>query len=160
MSTPFLSALSLNTSRVLLAGVSKTSPVINLLVWDLQYSVLLAQRSVPLPDSQQIGARPVLLQGGRQQAILIVTSNRRPANGSANVLAIPYAVASSSLVESITTGTGSGREWLRTDAIPPPSSIMTEQERGLLQTLRVKSTSPDEMNAVLDTYLQTTTVCC
>lgn len=85
-----ISAIPLTTSHILLAGVgSGSSPELHLLLWDLQYSVVLASQSMSipasLPRSKKQGLRIQLVGGKREcDQVLLILSPHTPsamANG-------------------------------------------------------------------------------
>ncbi|GJE84877.1 hypothetical protein PsYK624_009530 [Phanerochaete sordida] len=128
-----ISILSLGSSHVLLAGVSSaTPPELVFLLWDLQYSVVLASRTLPIPSTiTRTKKQGIRLQlsgstGGPQQAILILSPASAPAiaNGDSglhsmtddsaqrsSVLAIPLAVPASSSVANALGKTSATEKW-------------------------------------------------
>lgn len=126
------SVLSVGSSHVLLAGVTlPPAPELVLLLWDLQYSVLLASRVIPIPAtvyrSKKQGIRLQLSGSSSQQAILILSPTPTSATvrgGSSshataddfsqrsNIFVVPLVVPSSSTVLNALGRASAGEKWL------------------------------------------------
>lgn len=124
------SILSVGSSHVLLAGVTlPPAPELVLLLWDLQYSVLLASRVVPIPStiyrSKKQGIRLQLSgSSSASQAILILSPTTIVRGGSgphaasddstqrSNVFAVPLVVPPSSTVLNALGRASAGEKWL------------------------------------------------
>ena len=140
-----VSTLSLGSSHVLLAGVtSGASPELALLLWDLQYGVLLASRTLTIPASlnrskkRGIDVQLASASGRTQQALLILGA--KPAVGAANgssaredgtsndvtqrscILMVPYTVPATSTVANALGRAAAGEKWLNKTASIEKSS--------------------------------------
>ncbi|KIP07738.1 hypothetical protein PHLGIDRAFT_127500 [Phlebiopsis gigantea 11061_1 CR5-6] len=139
-SSPFAheaAVLSLGSSHVLLAGVtSPPSSEVVLLLWDLQYSVLLASRTLPIPAtisrSKKQGLWLQLSGSSRSQQALLVLSSI-PASMLLNgdlgshaasddstqrsaVFVVPMTVPPSSSVANALGRASAGEKWLASAA--------------------------------------------
>ena len=105
-----ISILSLGSSFVLLAGITK-APTRELVIhiWDLQYSVLLASHSMPMPSSlspsEKRGLRLELISGSTTQAVLGITPAMSSKKGKgtdtslrSTILIIPFSVPPTSTI--------------------------------------------------------------
>ena len=126
-----ISILSLGSSFVLLAGITKT-PTRELVIhiWDLQYSVLLASHSMLMPSSlsqaEKRRLRLELVGGSTTQSVLWITpamSSMKGKGTDANssslrstILVIPFTVPSTSTIANA-IGCGSNNSyWISRDA--------------------------------------------
>lgn len=130
-----VSLLSLGSSHVLLAATSKppTQEII-LLLWDLQYSVLLASHTMPTPsslsDSKEVSIRLTLVPTSTSQAFLLLspspspTSDRKSQMTStprSTVLVLPFAVPQTSSIANAMGKGATGTKWIITDVADSPS---------------------------------------
>ncbi|KAI0689236.1 hypothetical protein BC835DRAFT_264850 [Cytidiella melzeri] len=173
-----LSLLSLGSSHVLLAGVTgAASPELVLLLWDLQYGVLLASRSLTIPSSvtrhkkHGINIQLVAASGAAKQAFLVLSAN--PATGMANdlpqghenrpsndvtqrssILVIPYTVPATSTVANALGRAAASEKWLTTKSVAVKPSVTT-LNADQAKCIRVMRTSMDQkrVEAVDETYL-------
>lgn len=126
-----ISLLSLGSSYVLLAGVSSASqPELALLLWDLQYSVVLASRTLAIPSTiNRTKKQGIRLQlsgssSGAQQALLILspTSTSALVNGESHstaddsiqrssVLVVPLVVPVASSIASALGRASATEKW-------------------------------------------------
>ncbi|KAJ8482300.1 hypothetical protein ONZ45_g15004 [Pleurotus djamor] len=140
-----VSLLAVRSSYVLLAGITSSSPrEIALLIWDLQYSILLASNSLAIP-STLIQSKDVVirlaLSLAENHALLtlspFVRSSSRKSSSSisglrSSVFAIPF---STPLVSTIASAIGhnlSGARWLK----PTVSSDDTSDTAELLTSMQ------------------------
>lgn len=130
--TSELSLLSLGSSHVLVAGITTASTELAFLLWDLQYSVLLASRTMNLPASVYRAKKhgiQLRLSGSpsrSQHALLTLLPIFTPAvNGDAvptpgsdesaqrsSILAVPLTVPSSSSVANALGRASATEKWL------------------------------------------------
>ncbi|CAA7259375.1 unnamed protein product [Cyclocybe aegerita] len=128
--------LALTTSHVLLATVS--SQEINILLWDVQFAVLLASHSVPVPSSLSSSSLQIRLVAGSHsqqsqktktqvvngQAILIISSvptkkrQDEPFDASQQkstsvLLVVPFTVPSQSTIAAAMGRGAAGKKWLK-----------------------------------------------
>ncbi|KAF8805835.1 hypothetical protein BYT27DRAFT_7191996 [Phlegmacium glaucopus] len=128
-----VSTLALTSSHVLLAGISSLSQEIVLLLWDLQFSVLLASNTHHMPSSLSSFPLHIQLILGPQtvtktrtqvtgQALLIISSlPRKEENEKAGteyksttkIFVVPYTVPSTSTVSAALGLGGASENWLR-----------------------------------------------
>ncbi|KAG2013070.1 hypothetical protein CC2G_010007 [Coprinopsis cinerea AmutBmut pab1-1] len=128
-----LSIVALTSSHVLLAATSPSSSDIHIQVWDLQYSVLLATHTLPVPAAfastplnLRFGThRPVLpsssspLSAVYGQAVLVLSpasSSKQESsaqNVTSSVLVVPYAVAAQSTIAAALGRAGVTKQWLK-----------------------------------------------
>ncbi|KAJ7632117.1 hypothetical protein FB45DRAFT_1057259 [Roridomyces roridus] len=111
--------LALNTSHVLLAAISSPTRNIVLLLWDLQYSVLLASHILPIPSALShlpklsISLRPAVSTS--LQALLILTppvvSQDKSATRS-SVFVVPLTVPPTATIANAMGRAAAGAQWL------------------------------------------------
>ncbi|OBZ70519.1 hypothetical protein A0H81_09230 [Grifola frondosa] len=107
---------SLGSSHVLLAGVASTELV--LLLWDLQYGVLLASHTVPLPAplSTEPHAPPLALIASSAHALLVLPPaaelERPTAAGRTSILAVPFSVPPRATLAAALGRAEAGAKWL------------------------------------------------
>ncbi|OCB87528.1 hypothetical protein A7U60_g5433 [Sanghuangporus baumii] len=117
--SPSVSLLSLGSSFVLLA--STTLKEIALLLWDIQYGVLLHSTILPIPstlDSPPNGISIQLERGSGSQALLILSPiSANPKNNTqqrSSVLVVPFSVPERSTIASALGKADLGAKWLGT----------------------------------------------
>ncbi|KAH9482205.1 hypothetical protein JR316_0004300 [Psilocybe cubensis] len=149
------SILSLTSSHVLLAAVATQEVV--LLLWDLQFSVLLASHSLPIPTTLNSSALHVRLVQGSQtltktetqaigQAILILSSmpssdsSESKNNKTSSVLVVvPYSVPVQSTIAAAMGKGDAGSKWLRVPGEEATAAQQSPEEKAkakLLSTMR------------------------
>ncbi|KAJ7771604.1 hypothetical protein B0H16DRAFT_1364249 [Mycena metata] len=129
-----ISILALNTSLVLLAGMtSSPSRNIVLLIWDLQFSVLLASHVLAIPSTHsQLPKLSITLRfitATSPQALLILSSPASHAQAKSttptrsNVLVVPLTVPLMSTIGNAMGRAAAGAQWLvqpnATDTLGP-----------------------------------------
>lgn len=124
-----ISLLSLGSSFVLLAGLTKTSPrEVIFLLWDLQYSVLLASHTMPVPSTLVQAEKSGLIlelagtEGTSSQATLVLTPAVPPKNASksgdtsaalrSTVLVVPYTLPATSTIAGAMGQASASSKWL------------------------------------------------
>ncbi|KAL5487970.1 hypothetical protein ACEPAI_6078 [Sanghuangporus weigelae] len=119
--SPSVSLLSLGSSFVLLA--STTSKEIALLLWDIQYGVLLHSTILPIPstlDSPPNGVSIRLERGTGSQALLILSpisaSTKSNTQLRSSVLVVPFSVPERSTIASALGKADPGAKWLVTES--------------------------------------------
>ncbi|XP_006456684.1 hypothetical protein AGABI2DRAFT_211731 [Agaricus bisporus var. bisporus H97] len=119
------SLLALTSSHALLAS-STPQGDIALLLWDTQYSILLASHLLPIPSSlspQSSSLDATLLSpsaagitAGSQQAILSISQPMSDANGKisrkTNVYVVPYSIPARSTLANVIGRSNDGARWL------------------------------------------------
>lgn len=130
-----ISLLSLGSSHVLLAAVSKSPTAeIVLLLWDLQYSVLLASNTLPIPSSlaqsKDVTIKLTLIQTSSSQAILLLSpsssSHSRKSQTSASrssVLVVPFTVPAISTIANAMGRGFVGAKWIELVASSSSTSL-------------------------------------
>ena len=125
-----VSVLSLGSSHVLLVGVNKAkSPEIVLLLWDLQYSVLLASHSLSLPTtlpySKDTSIKLDLVAANMSHALLVLSPTRvsasaksetSSASSRSSVLVVPFIVPALSTIANAMGRAKDGLQWLANDS--------------------------------------------
>ncbi|KIM35166.1 hypothetical protein M413DRAFT_20795 [Hebeloma cylindrosporum] len=120
-----VSLLALTSSHVLLAAVA--SQEINLLLWDMQFSVLLSSHTLAVPSALSSSQLHIRLLPGSQtptknqthvagQAILIVSSMPTPdspTKSTSVLLVVPYSVPTTSTIAAAMGRGGAGKKWIR-----------------------------------------------
>ncbi|KAJ7702224.1 hypothetical protein B0H17DRAFT_1327195 [Mycena rosella] len=111
--------VALNTSLVLLAAITSSPRNIVLLVWDLQYSVLLASHILavpaPLAHLPTLAMTLRLVAAAAPQALLILAPPSADAQKSttrASVLVVPLALPRASTISNAMGRAGAGAPWL------------------------------------------------
>lgn len=121
-----ISALSLGSSFVLLAGETDSdTPEIAVLLWDIQYGILLSQQTLPIPipvdadDTANVPFVPLqLVSGTSTQALLLISPSVFPKAAPSqsklkfSVLVVPYTVPPFSTIASALGKGSSGSRWL------------------------------------------------
>lgn len=144
-----VSILGLNSSYVLLAGVTKDSNAeIALLLWDIQYGVLLHSHSLPIPstlDGDSLSFSAKLVQGSSTQALLLlspVAPKTKHAQLRTTVLVAPFSVPETSRLANALGRAKAGAAWLVSEDLsstPSPDSTQAEiskSQNDLLQRLQ------------------------
>lgn len=144
-----ISLLSLGSSFVLLAGTTRSpSREIVFLLWDLQYSVLLASHTIQIPSTlsqaDKGGLVMELIAASAGQALLVltpathVTKGKAPELGSSlrsTVLVVPFTVPRTSTIANAMGRASHNVKWLAQDA----SSSSTHAELDTSQVALFKS---------------------
>ncbi|KAJ7043095.1 hypothetical protein C8F04DRAFT_1073671 [Mycena alexandri] len=118
-----ISILALNTSVVLLAGItSSPSRNIVLLIWDLQFSVLLASHVLAVPTTHshlpKLSITLRLVTATSPQALLILSSPASDAQvksttpARSNILVVPLTVPPMSTIGNAMGRSAAGAQWL------------------------------------------------
>lgn len=160
-----VSILSCGSSLVLLAGIIK-SPTreIVLLLWDLQYSVLLASQTFSLPSQSSNDKTPIVLElveGSASQILLLVSPSRKSleiANAlRSSILVVPVTAPPTSTIANAMGRASAGAQWLASesgtstsvaDAKPDSSSFDTAQKKLLVEMQSaVEQNRPQAANA-------------
>lgn len=148
--------LSLGSSHVLLAGITQNpTREITLLLWDLQYSVLLASQTLPIPSalsqSNENTIKFNLVVANASQALLVLTPNvpssHRKSQAStsspsrSSVLVVPFTVPATSTIANAMGRASSGAKWFAqpnaSASLAPPNQAKYDQARmKLLDTMR------------------------
>ncbi|KAF7359249.1 hypothetical protein MSAN_01267200 [Mycena sanguinolenta] len=117
-----LSVLALNTSLVLLAAIT-TSPTRNivLLIWDLQYSVLLASHILAIPSTlshvSKLSINLRLVEASSPQALLILSPltadiQAKSTSTRSSVLVVPFTIPKTSTIGNAMGRALAGAQWL------------------------------------------------
>ncbi|KAG6897610.1 hypothetical protein C0992_013050 [Termitomyces sp. T32_za158] len=119
-----VSLLSLGSSHVLLSALTDTpAPEIVLLLWDLQYSVLLASQSLPIPSTlsqaKDVTLKLKLVPASSSQALLVLsthTADARPkpegTPSRSSVLVVPFMCPETSTIANALGQASSGAKWM------------------------------------------------
>lgn len=153
-----ISLLSLGSTFVLLAGLTR-SPTreIVFLIWDLQYSVLLASHSIPIPSTSaqadKGGLALELVAGSTNLAMLIITSTTHPIKRTApdassslrsTVLVVPFTVPAASTIAGAMGRASHSVKWLVQNETSPSLELDASQV-ALLKLMRtmIEQNRPD-----------------
>ncbi|KAI0347456.1 hypothetical protein BDW22DRAFT_1351894 [Trametopsis cervina] len=142
---------SIGSSHVLLAGVTGTgSPDLVLLLWDLQYGVLLAHKTVPVPTSlnrnkkRGIDIELVVPSSQTQQALLVLsvkagltgingTSHEDPPSNDATqrstILILPFSAPPTSTLANALGRATAGEKWLASKSAAKTSSANIDADQ-------------------------------
>ncbi|PBK67026.1 hypothetical protein ARMSODRAFT_1020992 [Armillaria solidipes] len=130
------SILALNTSHILLAGItSNPDRKIALLLWDLRFSVLLASHSLSIPSGSE-DKTTLSLVSASSEVLLIVSpgpSEKVKSTSRSSVLVVPYAVPASSTIANAMGRASSAAPWL---AKRPSTSQLDRSQEALLAEMR------------------------
>ncbi|KAG6900424.1 hypothetical protein C0993_010812 [Termitomyces sp. T159_Od127] len=119
-----VSLLSLGSSHVLLSALTDgTAPEIVLLLWDLQYSVLLASQSLPIPSTlsqaKDVIVKLKLAPASSSQALLVLSAHtadaKRKSEGAplrSSVLVVPFTCPETSTIANALGQASSGARWM------------------------------------------------
>lgn len=147
-----ISLLALTSSHVLLSGVSPTSPSeIILLLWDLQYSILLTSQTLPIPSvlapnplqlrlvpASTISSKEAQNQTLQDQALLLLSPSGKTADkmqSTSSVIVVSYAIPHTSTIAAAMGKAASSKQWIRntpTTQTQPADVARTK----LLETMR------------------------
>lgn len=134
------------------------TPEIVLLLWDIQFSVLLAQHTLKIPSSLDRDASKLsirLVQGSRSQALLILSPILPPSKSKtdvtklrASILAIPFSVPPSSTIVSALGKASTGSRWLESSTSSVQSLHASHED--LLRKLQdaVEEEKPEEADSI------------
>ncbi|KAG6820691.1 hypothetical protein H0H93_013210 [Arthromyces matolae] len=144
-----ISLLALSSSHVLLCALTDSpAPEIALLLWDLQYSVLLASHALPIPStltqSKDFGLKLNLVAASTTQALLILsapTADSGPKSGGASlqssVLVLPFTCPETSTIANAIGRASSGAKWMAETASSSTAALPHDPARTkLLSTMR------------------------
>ncbi|KAG6812938.1 hypothetical protein H0H92_015258 [Tricholoma furcatifolium] len=121
-STTEVSLLSLTSSHVLLAALTASpTPEIILLLWDLQYSVLLTSYSVPIPSTltHTKDIKVTLVPASTSQALLVLSpltsdvkrkSQETPSRST--ILIVPFTCPATSTIANAMGRASSSAKWI------------------------------------------------
>ncbi|KAH0588051.1 hypothetical protein H2248_006781 [Termitomyces sp. 'cryptogamus'] len=116
--------LSLGSSHVLLSALTDSpAPEIILLLWDLQYSVLLASQSLAIPSTlsqtKDVTVKLTLIPASSSQALLVLSAHTadagRKSDGTSlrsSVLVVPYMCPATSTIANALGQASSGARWI------------------------------------------------
>ncbi|KAG6861980.1 hypothetical protein C0995_009164 [Termitomyces sp. Mi166 len=119
-----VSLLSLGSSHVLLSALTDSSaPEIVLLLWDLQYSVLLASQSLPIPSTlsqvKDVTVKLTLVPASSSQALLVLSAHTTDAGRKiegtslrSSVLVVPFTCPAKSTIANALGQASSGAKWI------------------------------------------------
>ncbi|KAF8489106.1 hypothetical protein JB92DRAFT_3014323 [Gautieria morchelliformis] len=165
------SVISVGSSFVLLAGISSDDPAeLVLLLWDIQYSVVLATQRFPLPST--VGCSPKsplileLVPVSRSQALLvlsptIITTSTRTASAMASrstVLVAPLTIPPASTISLSMGKACDTRRWLRN--LHTSTQTMVSDEDGgrhrVMQSVRqaLEQGRPDAAEAAFFSWVE------
>ncbi|KAJ7184344.1 hypothetical protein C8R46DRAFT_938212 [Mycena filopes] len=141
-----ISLLALNTSLVLLAAVTSPTRSIILLLWDLQYSVLLASHVLSIPSTlshlSKLSITLRLVATSSPQALLILSPPaseaqvKSTAATRSSILVVPLTVPPMSTISNAMGRAAAGAQWLAqpkaTDALDAARAQVLAAVQGAL----------------------------
>ncbi len=158
--------LSLGSSFVLVAGETDSNvPEIALLLWDIQYGVLLHQHMLPIPSLVEVDGVshapfvPLqLVPATSIHALLLISPSRFPRGASSpgnlrhSVLVVPYSVPPFSTIASALGKASSASVWLVSEKPQRDSGSKIE---GILQAVQnaVEEEKPEEADSIFFAYV-------
>ena len=117
-----ISILALTSSHVLLASMPYNQSEIVLLIWDMQYGIVLAEHRFPCPShlhhGQQRGvAMELVASGSPDQALLVLhpAVSKHDHARAASVLVVPYVVPKTSTIANALGRAAASQQWIRTE---------------------------------------------
>ncbi|ESK81645.1 rna binding protein [Moniliophthora roreri MCA 2997] len=148
--------ISLGSSHVLIAGLTKDRDIA-LLLWDLQFSVLLASRTIPLPStlsSDKIAFQ--LADAMTSSSVLLVLSPQMPSSdrrkssssASATVLVVPVVVPPTSSIINAMGRAAGGAAWLaKEEGVGPSAEPYDAGRKKVIADMRSAMNSSRPQNA-------------
>ncbi|KAF7294700.1 hypothetical protein MIND_01007200 [Mycena indigotica] len=141
--------VALNTSLVFLAAIASSSRTIVLLIWDLQYSVLLASQSFAIPSTlsglTSISIAIQLTKSTSPQALLIVSpplsDSAPPKSTRSSIFAVPLTFPKSSTLSNAMGRASMDNQWLEV-----PKSEETPQTK-IVQQIQQAFAKKDSVKA-------------
>ncbi|KII94615.1 hypothetical protein PLICRDRAFT_47642 [Plicaturopsis crispa FD-325 SS-3] len=123
------SLLSLGSSHILLAALtSTTAPELALLLWDLQYAVVLASHTIPLPSTLPTPSSSAnthinlsLLAATPSQSLLLLSpATPKPSSKHrSSILIVPHTVPATSTIANALGRAASAEKWLASSDSTP-----------------------------------------
>lgn len=168
-----ISLLSLGSSFVLLAGITRTpARDIVILLWDLQYSVVLSSHTLPIPSAltqaDKKGLSLELVGAGTTQAILVLTPSNNPLKGKSSdttsslrstVLVVPFTTPlTSTIAGAMGRASGSAKWIFQDESLVSQPSELDDSQISLLQTMRttVDQNRPEGASTAFFEWVQNT----
>lgn len=122
---PEISILALTSSHVLLASMPYGQSEIVLLIWDMQYGIVLAEHRFPCPShlhhGQQRGvAMELAASGSPDQALLVLhpAAGKHDQTRATSVLVVPYTVPKTSTIANALGRAAATQQWIRAEGEP------------------------------------------
>lgn len=150
------SILSCTSTLVLFAGISKSPREIVLILWDLQYSVVLASQTLPLPSQSSSNNEPVALQllpASSSHVFLVISPTpRKRSNGGAlksSVFLVPVTAGKSTIANAMGCASA-GAQWVAAEDVSSSKHSSTQIE--LLASIQ-KSIEAGRPEAASKTFL-------
>ncbi|GLB34213.1 hypothetical protein LshimejAT787_0110970 [Lyophyllum shimeji] len=150
-----LSLLPLSSSHVLLSALTASSgtPGIVLLLWDLQYSVLLANQALPVPSTlaqaDDVTIKLTLVPASSSQALLLLSprSSRtgrksEAASSRSSVLVVPLTCPPVSTIANAMGRAASGGKWI--DSATPSSLDTSPHDAARTKVLATMRTAMEK----------------
>lgn len=145
-----ISLLPLSSSHVLLASISHSSPEIVVMVWDMQYGVLLAEQHCVIPStlgrSKQRGVHMQLVGGspGNNAQVLLVLSPAADSAAQADanslrttVLVVPVTAPSTSTIAAALGRASASAKWLKTATKQQDVPGINASQKKVLNVMRI-----------------------
>nr|GAT53704.1 predicted protein [Mycena chlorophos] len=145
-----ISLVAINTSLVLLVGVALSPRRVVLLLWDLQYAVLLASHTFSIPSAlsslPQISITASVTQSSSPQALLLLSAasgdSAPPKSARSSIFAVPITCPNSSTLGSAMGRAAAGAQWLT--LLASEETSRTKVLRSVQQALAKKDAAAAE----------------
>lgn len=128
-----ISVQSLGSAFVLLAGLTKVSSEIALLLWDIQFGVLLHSHILPIPSAiEKTSTVSIsLCQGSSSQAVLVISpvqSCSKSTQSCISIFGIPFTVPTSSTIANAMGKISQSAPWIQTESAASPKKSSDKVE--------------------------------
>lgn len=140
-----LSLLSLGTSIVLLSTISPKTGGIVLLMWDLQYSVVLSQQNLPIPDVKLDKTSLKLVSASDSQVLLLISP---PHPAKSTVYVVPCIAPAVSTIANAMGRASSAVPWLKGSLLS--KAELTDSESQMLAKMKKGGDGPKKSQAFFD----------
>jgi len=140
-----LSLLSLGTSLVLLSAISPKNSSIVLLMWDLQYSVVLSHHTLPIPDIKADSTSLTLVSASDRQVLLLFCPSH-PAKST--VYVVPCTAPAVSTIANAMGRSSSALPWIKVSHLP--KADLTEPESQMLVSIKRAADGPKKSQVFFD----------
>ncbi|KAF9006748.1 hypothetical protein BDQ17DRAFT_1352325 [Cyathus striatus] len=134
------SILALTSTHVLLASTTTSQDEVALLLWDMQYGVLLTSHNFPVPSSMKEsgGISAQLVDAGQGQAVCILSplESKKQQATLTTVLVTSYSVPLTSTIANALGKALNGARWIKKDSSPVAAAPYNEDKSKLVAEMR------------------------
>ncbi|KAI0053667.1 hypothetical protein FA95DRAFT_1481422 [Auriscalpium vulgare] len=136
-----VSILSLGSSFVLLTSVTHHNPEFFVLLWDLQYSVVLATHTFPIPTTlthAKDGIHLELISASSSQALLAISPKQSESASTcrSSVLVLPFQVPKTSTIANAMGRAASSSKWIQAQPTDGPQGGLDSDRQAVLQAVK------------------------